>query len=148
MKYSIGFERDYEFYKANVENFNFCGTKTPMYKGIQSDDGFDSKQAFHIIESYGKTFDGYVKERTSDGNILNCIKCTESELLNKILLCKASVNFQIKEWANGIHDCTLTRRELDAIKTEFNCPDWVIEAVEKQYWKLIESNGFYKMMKI
>lgn len=130
IKYSSGFERDYNFYIKNINNFNFCGTLNPKFIAIPN--GFISaKNCFYHIESQGKNF-----------------PCSEPELLNKILLTKAGINFHIKLWAEGRADGTLPLFELSQrvaktkfkdiidFETQFGLPEWVILAIEKQKIKL------------
>lgn len=90
MKYSKRFDETYAFYLKNVAVFNFCGTLNPKFEAIKSDNGKSAKECFFFIESEGKNK-----------------PCCEPELLNQLLLTKASVNFQIKEWAQGRADGTL-----------------------------------------
>jgi hypothetical protein len=83
MKYSKSFERDYAFYLKNIDVFNFCGTLNPRFEAIGN--GIKSaKEVFYLIDSHGKN------EPT-----------VEPYLLNKLLLTKASVNFQIKQWSEA-----------------------------------------------
>ena len=147
--YSKNFERDYNFYLNNLDNFNFCGTLTPNHSAIPDNNGFSAKDVFYSIESNG----------------INK-PCKEPDLLNKLLLCKSSVNFQIKQWAETRAEGTLpliefSKREMakqypeipinEEIKTldwingepvyyrdiesQFNLPEWVIDAVERQKYK-------------
>ena len=145
MKYSKGFNETYEFYHRNRRTFNFCGTLNPSFEAIPNG-GIDAKQVFFYIESNG------VNKPTN-----------EPQLLNELLLCKAGVNFQIKQWAESRLDGTLPFIELDYeyakllfpkaspcyilewvngepikhldIKTQYGLPNWVIDAVEGQVHK-------------
>lgn len=140
-KYSASFERDYDFYLSNKNKFTFCGTVTPKHKAIFDQNGKTAKQVFYLIDSCGKN------QPTK-----------EPDLLNELLLCKASINFQIKQWAEGRADGTLPLYELTgegqvlnwlekdgdvisvygkSMKEEFNLPEWVIKAVENQKEKLM-----------
>lgn len=142
MKYSTGFERDYNFYLNNLDNFNFCGTLNPKHIAI-SGGNLTAKDCLYYIESEGKNK-----------------PCKEPELLNKLLLTKASINFQIKQWAEGINDGTLFLYELSQrywqslgapemntevlewvnkepvyskdIETLYGMPEWVVKAVDNQ----------------
>lgn len=148
MRYSQNFDRDYNFYQNNINIFNFCGTLNPKHEAIYSENGYSAKECFYKIESEG----------INKG-------CYEPELLNSLLLTKASVNFQIKEWAQGRADGTLplvefSKRELSLmrdipvnedctvlewingepvyhrdIETQYSLPEWVITAVENQKYK-------------
>lgn len=138
MKYSKENERDYNFYFNNRSHFIFAGTFEPKHKAIFSETGVDAKQAFFSIDNNGKN-----------------IPTREPELLNELLLCKASVNFNIKMWAESRADGTLplilfSKRKVRElynndddcgmdIETEFNLPSWVIEAVENQKGKYYEN---------
>lgn len=159
-KYSKGFERSYKFYYNNINNFTFCGTAEAdrEFVAISDINGRTAKECFMRIDSNG----------------IN-LPCCEPELLNKLLLCKAAINFQIKQWAEGRADGTLplvefSKRELirkynpnreeyiryyltsmivswnedGTIKTyrdiqkQYNLPDWVITAVEKQKEQILK----------
>ncbi|QRE03507.1 hypothetical protein [Flavobacterium psychrophilum] len=145
MKFSKNFERDFNFYSKNLIHFTFCGTLIPKFKAISNSKGKTAKQIFYQIESNGNN------EPTS-----------EPELLDKLLLCKASVNFMIKQWAEGRADGTLPLKELskkryedlypkkkdtnkyllvwennkpvyyDDMETYYQFPNWVIDAIENQ----------------
>lgn len=117
MKYSPNFERDYTFYLNNVDNFTFCGTLLPKHLAVYDKNGVTAKEAFYHIESSGKN------------------KPTkEPDLLNKLLLCKASVNFQIKQWAEGRADGTLPHIEFNGDGETLEWQDVVIK--HKYFWWL------------
>lgn len=135
MKYSNNYERDYNFYLNNIPYFQFCGTLTPKHKAISDINGKTAKNVFYSIDTYGKN-----------------IPCCEPTLLNQLLLCKASVNFHIKQWAESRADGTLPYFEFAGegttlewskgipihcltIKQTYQLPDWVIKAVEHQKLK-------------
>ena len=118
MKYSKNFERDYNFYLKNRNVFNFCGGQT-KYQAIPDEKGYSAKECLLSIDSTGKN-----------------IPCCEPELLNKLLLCKASVNFNIKLWADGIKRETFLPMDLLEIQREYECPRWVVDAVINQAKKL------------
>jgi len=120
-EYSENFERDYNFYLNNLELFDFCGTLLPKHRAIKEDKGLSAKEVFYLIDSQGKN-----KE------------CCEPELLDKLLLCKAGVNFQIKQWAEGRFDATLPSVELERELQKINAPEWVSIAVERQKRKLYD----------
>lgn len=141
MKYSTGFDRDYNFYTSNIGVFDFCGTLNPKHEAIPNANGSTAKECFYKIESEGKN-----------------VSCSEPGLLNSLLLTKASVNFQIKEWAQARADGTLPLVEFSKrscalpvfedcmtlewvngepvyhrdIETQYNLPEWVVTAVENQ----------------
>src|SRR5882672_1579770 len=93
-RFSKNFERDYNFYLSNMDNFNFCGTLIPKYSAI-SGGALSAKECFYLIESEG----------------INR-PCCDPHLLDRLLLCKAGVNFQIKQWVDGRIDGTLPLFEL------------------------------------
>src|SRR5574343_1051794 len=113
-KYSPNFERDWGFYVSNVDNFTFCGTLIPKYTAIPSDSGKTAKDVFYDIDSKGKNS-----------------PCCEPELLNKVLLCKASVNFHIKQWAEGRADSTLPRHEFSGNGETLH---WDVEIKRHKYF--------------
>lgn len=94
-KYSDNYERDYKFYLENIHNFDFCGTLSPKYQAIPDENGRSAKEVFYLIDSTGKNS-----------------SCNEPELLNALLLCKAGVNFQIRQWSECRVDGTLPLIEL------------------------------------
>ena len=59
----------------------------------------------------------------------------EPELLNQILLCKASVNFNIKMWAEDRGKGCLGKLEFQNIIKEYELLPWMVEAVENQKLK-------------
>jgi hypothetical protein len=121
MRYSKSNERDFSFYLSNRHSFNFSGTLNPV-EPVYDKDGVDGKEAFFSIENNGKN------KPTKHPNILS-----------SLLLSKASVNFNIKMWAESRSDGTLPYHLLLDIQREFKAPDWVITAVENQkakLWKL------------
>ncbi len=139
-KYSENFERDYKFYFDNIEHFNFCGTSIPKFKAITDENGKSAKEVFYSIDSEGKN-----------------IPTSEPDLLDKLLMCKASVNFHIKQWAEGRAEGTLPFCEFagdgETLEWEvkdgepiavykksmaivYGFPDWVITSVENQKTKI------------
>lgn len=143
--YSQNFERDYSFYLNNIQHFTFCGTMIPKFKAISEATGKTAKDVFYSIDSNGKN-----------------IPCREPELLDNLLLCKASVNFHIKQWAEGRVDGTLPYYELNgdgnslewemdddgnvvpvydnSLSKKYGFPEWVIKAIEAQKIKLFNTN--------
>lgn len=148
-KYSAAFERDYKFYLKNVDVFTFCGTLTPRFEAIPDKRGRGAKEVFFLIDSTGKNY-----------------PCRAPVLLNKLLRCKASVNFHIKQlWAEGRADATLpwsefagdginlewssrvvkgkkyaVKRQVPSMAKRYGFPDWVIDAVERQKIKILDRN--------
>lgn len=150
MKYSKGFDRDWFFYWLNAPYFDFCGTLNPKHEAIYDPNGSDSpKYCFYMIQSQGKN-----------------IPTTDPDALNTLLITQAGVNFQIKQWAEGMADGTLLLYEVSQrlwnergghnhdfgdtflewvngeavyykdIETRYKCPEWVALAVLNQSKKL------------
>ena len=113
-KYSDNFERDNKFYFENIKHFNFCGTLTPKFEAIEDINGKTAKEVFYLIDSTGK-------------NYPTC----EPKLLNKLLMCKASVNFHIKQWAEGRADGTLPFCEFAG---DGEALEWKIEIIKHKYF--------------
>lgn len=139
MKYSAKFEESYAFYLRGIEKFDFCGTNQSeiKFQAIPNFSGRSAKECFFKIEAEGKN-----------------LPCKEPELLNQLLLCKASLNFYIKQWAEGRADGTLPLVEFcgdgqtiewidgepiyyNSIVEQFDLPLWVIKAVELQKCNII-----------
>lgn len=144
MKYSKNFERDYQWYLKNLDEFNFCGTLNSKYEAI-SGGTRSAKECFYCIESEGKNY-----------------PCAEPELLNRLLLTKASINFQIKQWAEGRAEGTLPLSEFSNpnstelhtlewvngqpvyhkdIETQYGLLDWMVKAVENQKYKFYKKSA-------
>ncbi|MEH2086127.1 hypothetical protein [Nostoc sp.] len=109
MKYSPQFERDYQFYLKNAEKFNFA----PYQPIVEvSDTGKDAKHCFWRLDSTGKL-----------------LPCSEPELLRSLLICKKSLGFHLKMWAEGFEEMG---EEVDYYMSEFiSPPKWVRVALEK-----------------
>lgn len=145
MKFSENFERDYAFYLKNIERFTFFGNGFPKHQAVCSDSGVTAKESFYSIDSRGKNLPTF-----------------EPELLNKLLQCKASVNFNIKMWAQGVSEGTLFKGEINGkipiLEWEVNqktneyelveyenmadyygFPEWVISAILAQADKIYKS---------
>ena len=114
MKYSSNFDRDYNWYLKNKDIFGFSGSIPKKIElGIKT-----PKECFFIFDSQGKLE-----------------PCSDPILLQQILLCKESVNFQIKEWAQDRAKGYLPKIEFEKIIKEFNLLNWQIKAVENQKYK-------------
>lgn len=141
MKYSASNERDFKFYLSNRHEFNFCGTSDAdsRFKPVYDKNGVDGKKAFFSIENNGKN-----------------IPTKHPNILSALLLSKASVNFNIKMWAEGRAEGTLPliefsqRTAIDKyphleiefdgndMETKMKLPKWVVTAVENS------KSQFYK----
>lgn len=161
MKYSKSFERDYNFYLTNINNFNFCGTGVPGFLAEHGD--MPTKEAFFRIDSGQKIY--AIEKRLNALNMTEdtrVVMCDDPELFMAILLCKSGVNFQIKQWAECLNDGTLPFWELskrvasdklpdfdfsdcktlawennepvyyEDIETQFGLPEWVVKAAFNQ----------------
>jgi len=84
MKFSKNFERDYNWYLKYKDIFIFSGSPT---KKIETGNKYSAKEAFYLYDSQGKLVSTY-----------------EPELLQQIFKCKESINFQIKQWVEGLTD--------------------------------------------
>ena len=124
MKFSKNFERDYCFYLSNRNIFNFSGV-VPKYKAIPDEYGYTAKECMFYIDSCGKN-----------------VPRREPELLSELLMCKASVNFHIKMWADGMKREILFEKDLDEIQQSYGCPDWVTTAVKNQCKSLMSKEGW------
>ena len=81
--------------------------------------GPDAKRCFHKFDSTGKL-----------------VPCSEPELLSRLLLTKASVNFHIKQWAQGRNDGTFPGIEYRQYLQDIGAPKWVDSAVFRQWMKI------------
>ena len=111
MKYSIKFEKDWDWFVKYKEVFNFHG-KSPV-KFIETKEGLSAKECFQKFDSKG------IK-----------LPCCEIELLNEILICKGSINLNIKMWAEDRAKGILPKIEFDKICKEYELLDWMIQSVE------------------
>lgn len=120
MKFSKNFERDYSWYLKYKNSFIFSGSPQ---KKIKTGEKYNAKECFYLYDSQGKLE-----------------ACTEPELLQQILLCKESINFQIKEWSQDRAKGYLPKTELKKIILEYELLDWMISAVENQKFKHYETD--------
>lgn len=116
-KYSDNFERDWSWYNKYKDIFNFCGAFIPKFE--YQVNGYTAKECFHKFDSSG------VK-----------LPCKELNLLDKILVCKGSINLNIKEWAIDRASFILPRILFKEIIEEFELLDWMIDSVERQSLKI------------
>ena len=123
MKYSKNFDRDWNWYVKYKDDFTFSGSLNRKLI-IDFHKGKSAKECFFILDSQGK---------------LN--PTNEPELLNKVIKCKESINFQIKEYAQDRAKGYLPRIEFDKIIKEFELIEWMIKAVEKQKYKYYENKS-------
>ena len=64
--------------------------------------------------------------------------CSEPQLLVEILTCKASINLQIKQWAQGRSEYILSKNEIEEYTNYYKCPEWVLISVESQKEKILK----------
>lgn len=129
MKYSQRFEEDWKFYLNNKEKFTFCGEEIIQWP--YDVNGKDSKYCFHKFDSTGKI-----------------LPSSEPELIREVLRCKKSINWHIKEYADGLTE-PYWLGTLNELLNEFkNPPYWVEQAMRKQvckFWRKkhphVVSNG-------
>lgn len=149
MKYSQRFNEDYGWYLKNKDIFKFCGKAPPFTDRLGNnlvvpdlEKGKSSKECFYVFDSTGKI-----------------IATREPELLFEILRCKAGINWQIKQWAEGLINPFLDAPLFDSDKLksdrakicfalyvefkeviipEFDLLKWQIEAVYNQAEKLFK----------
>lgn len=147
-KFNPNFERDYAFYFNNRTVFTFAGTDIKKDYRIQFpgepdefmdgeawgipyfQNGLNAKLCFYYLDSEGKR-----------------LPCSEPELLNQLLTCKASINLQIKMWAEGRAEYSLSLSELKEYMDEYKCPEWVLKAIENQKTKLLKQYAAEKKYK-
>ena len=158
--FSPNFERDYTFYLSHKDTFTFAGTDVKKDYGIQypgepepmevDDDGVLKPLPFTVPYSpTGKSAKVCFYQLDSEGA---CKPCAEPELLVEILRCKASVNLNIKIWAQSRAEYTLSKEELQEYMEHYQAPDWVFKAIENQKLKILREwaaekkyeQGFYK----
>lgn len=126
-KYSKSFERDYNFYMNCINNkwFSFSGTDIKKNFNILFDSkAINAKSWFHKYDSSGKIG-----------------PCSEPDLIYQLLAVKAGVNFQIKQWAEGRSDFSLSYYELMEYMNYYSAPEWLIEAVENQAKRIIKNSS-------
>lgn len=147
--FSPQFERDYNFYFNHKDTFTFAGTDVKRDYNIQfpgepepmevDDDGVLKPLPFTVPYSpTGKSAKVCFYQLDSEGK---CKPCSEPELLVQILRCKASVNLNIKIWAQSRAEYTLPLIELQEYLDFYQAPDWVLTAIENQKAKILKEWG-------
>ena len=120
-KYKQNFLRDWNFYNSNSHIFNFAGRNIPNI--ISDSNGSNAIYCFFVYDSTGKM-----------------LPCCEPEILERVIVCKASINMNIKQWAEGRFDSTLPGIEFDEIINQYKLPSWVVVAVNKSWYKLLDNS--------
>ncbi len=133
VKYSEGFNRDFNWYLSVRRSFNFNGS--PCKDILYDKNGVDGKEAFFMYDSRG-----------------DLLPTRHPNILRSLLKTKGSVNLHIKSWAEDRAKGILPKYEFTGdgktlewengkpvyypnYKIRFNLPEWVIEAVENQKYK-------------
>ncbi len=112
-KYSQNFERDYNFYLQNAHKFSFAPFQPVV---LASEHGHDAKYCFWKWDSTGKV-----------------LPCREPELLSELMICKKSIGFHLKMWAEGFDDFC---EPINYYLAEFiDPPDWVVRALTNLFKK-------------
>jgi hypothetical protein len=136
MNFSKNFERDYKLYLTNSFHFSSCDIKEKYNKFKYSETGKTAKECFYILDSTGKYEE-----------------CSELDTLYSLLNCKASLNLQIKLWAEEIEELLTGKKQIKQntvlaigilleIQKEYQLPEWVIKAITKQ----TSCCNFYKII--
>lgn len=110
-KYSDQFETDWNFYLQNKDKFIFCGEDVLLWE--YNEKGNTAKECFYKFDSTGKK-----------------TPCTEPALLRAIVICKKSINWHIKQYAEGCADGLFFFNEL--INEFISPPEWVEKALRNQ----------------
>lgn len=122
MIYSDNFNRDWDWYSYNHKEFNFSGSQFDYprkHKMVVYDkNGVDAKEAFYNWETYGEI-----------------TPTKHPRILKAILKAKASINLNIKMWAEDRGNGLLPGIEFKQMAREIPLLDWMIEAVENQKLK-------------
>jgi hypothetical protein len=131
-KYTVSFEKDYSFYFLQRHVFTFAGSdiRASNPSLVYNENGKTAKECFHKLDSEGKL-----------------LPCSEPDLLIELLTCKAAVNLQIKTWAQSRAEYTLSLFELQEMMEYYQCPEWVLRAVESQKDRILKeivATGKYK----
>ncbi len=133
-KFKPNFEKDYNFYLNQRHAFTFAGSDLSIQYPIKfSEKGKTAKECFHKLDSEGKL-----------------LPCSEPQLLLELLTCKAAINLQIKLWAQSRAEYTLSLFELKEYMEHYQCPEWVLKAVENQKGRILDElvdSGKYKQHK-
>lgn len=112
--YSESFLRDVRFFLANRHYFTFCGKAVPIVKYDSA--GVDGMRWFYLIDSTGKD-----------------VPTRHLRLAARLLHIKRSVNWQIKEWAEGYEYCFTGI--LGYFVDVKNPPEWAITALRNQVYR-------------
>lgn len=109
-KHKQRFIRDVRFYLMNRHRFTFSGSTAPTF--VFDTDGVDGVTAYKILDSHGKN-----------------VPTRHPLLASSLAQTKASINFQIKEWAHGVGNYLDCFYDLDLYWQSIGAPSWVHDAV-------------------
>jgi hypothetical protein len=135
--YKHKFLSAFNFYLKVRKEFNFCGTSVAdmRYKIFYDKTGVDAKECFFNLENG-------INKPTKHPNIVNAV-----------LLSKASINFNIKQWADGMKDSYPLLQSVEDFWNEKDIvwdkdatfryesladkgfPDWVFNSLKQQFNK-------------
>jgi hypothetical protein len=116
MKYSERFDENFELYARLKDVYNFAPYDVFKGKVPQSvKKPISIKEAFYRFDTHGKL-----------------LQTKDMQLLTQLIVCKCSINFSIKEYAQDRARGWLSYLDLLDIQEEHNLPQWFVEAVEKQ----------------
>jgi hypothetical protein len=130
------FEKDWNFYILHKDKFNFSGEEV-VVKYTDFSETYSAKECFYYYDSTGVMYN-----------------CSEEDLLKQVINCKKSINFQIKQWVEGLVDLL---EYTEVYMNEFqNPPKWIRKAFVNQsikYWNaknglsLKDENDLNEMLK-
>lgn len=114
-------EKRFHEYLKVYETTSFTGRNS--LKIDYDINGFSALESFYSYETYGKL-----------------LETKEPNLLNKVLIGKAALDFTIKSWAEGLNDfCPCLWELTDWIKAS-NFPEWTAKAVINLHNKMYNKN--------
>lgn len=108
---------DYEVYKRWSEQTSDTLDHVRNTSFEESSEGLSPLECLYVYDTYGEKK-----------------PCNDIEGLRKILNGKASINFHIQLWSEGIYEGTFFRLEL--MEAYPWLPQWVWDALHKEVWKL------------
>ncbi len=117
-KYSVNFERDFNWYLSMRNTFDFDGQ---LYRTdiVYDKDGVDAKRAFFLLDSQGKM-----------------TPTKHPTMLRQLIKVKGGTNLHIAMYAEDRASGILPSIEFDEWCDEWKVPKWFIEAVERQTHKI------------
>jgi len=107
-----------KYFLRNRNVFTFSGNEIEC-EIVFKRDGVNSFKAFRLYDEKG----------------FRSIETKHPETLKRLIKTKASLTFQIKQWAESRADGTLPRFLFNEMIEEMELPEWVINAVETQKFK-------------